>query len=365
MKSELKTEIEKMIFKKKLDGRLVNKILSKYKEVIEDIALGSNIVEKAYILYREIEEVPLCKICKNTSTFLNLKLGYSNTCNNKDCKNKWVQNCKENSVFQKYGVKNIFETKDVIEKIKANNLENYGSTTYIHSKAGTEKVKNSMLEKHGVENPMHSEKIKNKMIENSLKKRGTSWSLGSKEIQDKIKNTWEERGLKRNSSTKEWYENVISTNQSNYGVNFPAQSPEIYDKMLSSMYSRKEYNLPSGKIILIQGYENKTIDEFLKYYDEDDLFIGAKEIQKIVGSIEYFDSTKNKKRFYIPDMYIKSSNTIIETKSDRTFRIAKQTNLDKRLACLDKGLNFQFAIHVGDKIVDYDVNEKKYINFKF
>ena len=127
-----------------------------------------------------------------------------------------------------------------------------------------------------------------------------------------------------------------------------------------NLYSKKNYVLPSGKLIKIQGYENKTLDKFLKYYNENDLVIGAKNIFNEIGRIDYYDRESDKNRVYIPDMYIKSTNTIIETKSDKTFRINKSTNIDKMNACISKGLNFNFAIHIGNNIFDYDINKNTY-----
>jgi hypothetical protein len=49
-------------------------------------------------------------------------------------------------------------------------------------------------------------------------------------------------------------------------------------------------------------------------------------------------------RNYFPDIYIKSTNTIIEVKSQWTFDNWKEKNLAKEQACLQQGFNFEFII---------------------
>ena len=61
-----------------------------------------------------------------------------------------------------------------------------------------------------------------------------------------------------------------------------------------------------------------------------------------VGKIQYI--FKNTKRTYYHDFYIKSTNTIIEVKSQWTFDKWKEKNLAKQKACLEQGFNFEFII---------------------
>lgn len=140
-----------------------------------------------------------------------------------------------------------------------------------------------------------------------------------------------------------------------YGVKTPFQNKEIKDKIKStcmqkyglsnggtSGFNYKSYTLPSGRIIKLQGFENKALDIILKTYNEFDLLYGPKEINDHVGIIRYnLDGTDRK---YFPDFYIKSINTIIEVKSTWTFKIRKEMNELKKQACLDKGLNFEFLV---------------------
>jgi hypothetical protein len=117
---------------------------------------------------------------------------------------------------------------------------------------------------------------------------------------------------------------------------------EYAEKCLYGSLRYKKFTMPSGKIVKLQGYEPKALAELLKNYQEDDIVIGVKEINKSVGKIIYM-SVDGKHR-YIPDFYIKSINTIIEVKSEFTYNINKIHNELKRQACLDLGFNFNFII---------------------
>lgn len=103
-----------------------------------------------------------------------------------------------------------------------------------------------------------------------------------------------------------------------------------------------EYTLPSGRVVKIQGYEPIVLEQLLQEFDENDIYIDAKEINKEIGSIEYTQDGKT--HSYYPDFYIKSINTIIEVKSTWTYEKWRERNELKKQACEDLGFNFKFII---------------------
>ena len=124
----------------------------------------------------------------------------------------------------------------------------------------------------------------------------------------------------------------------------------ILNQMINGIYkhSYKNYILPSGRIIRIQGFEDKALNILLTKYREDDILYGPKEIHQITGIIKY--KFEDQERKYFPDFYIKSENKIIEVKSIWTFdkkgrskKLREQNELKKE-ACIKKGLNFEFMI---------------------
>jgi hypothetical protein len=118
--------------------------------------------------------------------------------------------------------------------------------------------------------------------------------------------------------------------------------PEFAKQQFKSRGKYKEFILPSGNVVKIQGYEPQVLTELLKTYDESDIFIEVKNINATIGKISYVH--EGKLRTYYPDFYIKSINTIIEVKSKYTFGLHIEKNLAKEQACLQQGFNFDFII---------------------
>lgn len=116
----------------------------------------------------------------------------------------------------------------------------------------------------------------------------------------------------------------------------------VFNKQLESSYKSKDYKLPSGKIVKVQGYENQALDMLLERYDESDLIIQDIEIEEKIGKIEYKMDGKNYR--YYPDFYIIPENKIIEVKCKFTLNHNKNLNIAKMNACIESGLSFEFMI---------------------
>lgn len=174
---------------------------------------------------------------------------------------------------------------------------------------------------------------------------------------------WKEPGYAENISKKakitqnkiEVKEKILKTIKEKYGESSTMHVDFIVDKIFKKSIRFKNYNLPSGKIIKIQGYEGFALDALLKKYKEEDIFVGRKKIKEQIGKI-YYDYD-NKNRLYYPDIYIKSENKIIEVKSVWTYKKNKEKNIAKKNACLNKGINFDFIIfnRKGDEIKEESI----------
>lgn len=108
-------------------------------------------------------------------------------------------------------------------------------------------------------------------------------------------------------------------------------------------FFKKSYRMPSGKIVHIQGSEDKAITILLQKYRESDLIIEDEPIERSVGTI-FYKGIDGKTHRYYPDIYIRSENMIIEVKSSYTYRIHEKTNKLKEAACLSAGFRFKFMI---------------------
>lgn len=121
-----------------------------------------------------------------------------------------------------------------------------------------------------------------------------------------------------------------------YGVRAVSHIPGVYEKMVRNSFKHKDYVLPSGKIIQIQGFEHYAIDYLLTRYKEED-------IKKECPIIPY--SYLGKNRQYHPDIFIPKDNLIIEVKSDYLFQKQYNLNLKKRRATIVYFIFF-VAIHL-------------------
>lgn len=167
----------------------------------------------------------------------------------------------------------------------------------------------------------------------------------------------------------ELYEKFVKTMKDKYGVTHYAktdefrtivQSPEHLIKTIKGSLHKKEYTLPSGKTIIVQGYEPQTIDLLLQTYNEEDIVFGSD-----VPQFSYFDGRHRK---YNPDMFIPKENLIIEVKTEWTYNIRLKRNKLKKKAVLEAGYNFKFFIWSDDrkrlvkedevKILDRDFDEE-------
>jgi len=120
-------------------------------------------------------------------------------------------------------------------------------------------------------------------------------------------------------------------------------------KKIFNSCNYKEYKMPSGKIVKVQGYEPQALDILLKEYDENDIVIGVKNIHNEIGKILY--NYKNVIHKYYPDFYIKSTNTIVEVKSRWTYEKWKEKNIAKKNACEEQGFKFIMMFPCDEKII--------------
>ena len=121
--------------------------------------------------------------------------------------------------------------------------------------------------------------------------------------------------------------------------------------MISFNINKKQYILPSGKIIDYQGYENFALIEllFIEKICEDEIITS----RKLVPEIWYNDKNGKRRRHYV-DFYIKSQNRCIEVKSTWTNQ-DKNSVFEKQKSAKDLGFIYDIWIFDknGDKIETY------------
>lgn len=253
--------------------------------------------------------------------------GYHKTCGNADCRNTQNYLSTQKAMQEKYGVENISQTSLWREKVKATNLDRRGvewntqtqkliearqESWQKNKEAQLEKRYETNIQRYGVEHVTQSDEVKRKVKE-SMK---TSYEFSTVRL-EKIKDTQQEK----------------------YGSYYCA-TPECQDKK----YQRKDYVFPSGKVVKVQGYEPRCLDELLAQgYTEEDIVVGNVEIEQHIGKITYLGKDGQEHRYY-PDIYLLPKKQLIEVKSWYTLSKDKEINR-KHQAVLDLGYDYLLKVY--------------------
>ena len=229
------------------------------------------------------------------------------------------------------------------ERIKNTMIDKYGVEYAAKSEHFRDKMKSTTLERYGVEHGTQSEEVKEKIKKTNLEKYGFEYGLQNEEVKEKRRlSNLEKYGFENPLQREEIKEKCKKTNFEKYGVEYPSQNTEIYEKMNKTSYYIKEYILPSGNIINIQGYEHFALDELLqnKNINENDIITGCKN----VPTIWYNDESGKKHRHFV-DIFIPSQNKCIEVKSTWTFKKQKEIVLLKKMAAKELGYLYEIWVY--------------------
>jgi hypothetical protein len=282
-----------------------------------------------------------CEECTKINTRIKIekknmeKYGTKTPLQNKDILKKL-----QDTNMKKYGAKNPLQNKDVSLRMKETNIKKYGTTCSLRGKETIKKTLETTLKKFGTTHTSKSKEVMKKVEETNRKKYGGKAPASSKEVQKKMKET----SLKRHGSefytqTEEYKQKSEETNLKRYGTKHSSQNLEVMEKTQKSSKRYKDYILPSGKIIRVQGYEPWALDELVKIYKEEDILTVRSDVPQIKYEIE------EKEKMYFPDIFIKSENKIIEVKSTWTYKCKEDNVQFKANACKKLGYNYEIWIY--------------------
>lgn len=227
-----------------------------------------------------------------------------------------------NNMLVKYGVDHQSRLEKTRDKTRKTCVARYGVPYVIASPTNTAARIQKFIEIYGGRSPNHHPVIAAKIKATTLAKNGGKWF----------------------TQTDEWYEKTKATNREKYGADFFCQSDKGHEKFSKCTYQWKDFVLPSGKKLRVQGYEGFAITELLKFYSEDQIVVESVDISARVGKFWYMLPGESARRRYFPDIYIIPTNTIVEVKSVYTYSQQKVRNAAKRQACIDRGFNFAYIV---------------------
>jgi len=236
------------------------------------------------------------------------------------------------------------EKYNIVKKRKLSFIKKYNVDSYSKTPEYKEKVKITNNKNFGVDYPLQSEKGKNKSKQTCNEKYNVDYTGQLNSVYEKRKNTLIDRYGVDNISKSFVHQNKkIKTSRKKYNTDYPMQCEEIFNKSQTKRFTKHDYILPSGKIIKIQGYEFKFLNEyFLLGNREENIIIHP--TQNVIGKLWYIFIDDKKHRYY-PDFYIPKDNKIIEVKSEYTYNKELTENILKKQSCIDNGYSFEFKIY--------------------
>lgn len=308
-----------------------------YRGRFKKYAKGHNRFEWKEKKYIEKNGVPKCKTCTKKVKF---SRGIPNVyCSHKCQKNKWNQEKIKHTVFKKHGVENVFQLKEIKEKIIKTNLKKYGAKNFLHSDGFKNELKQKLKNSWDENKENRIKQIK----ETKLKKHGRFNNIEKMKETCK-KNFGFEHPLKKEKNRE--------NSSKRMKINNPMFSKETVKKCFDTL-SKMEINYYKKKKFKETDlyYQSSYEYNFLEYCESKNI------LDKIKNGIvfKYKKSTSNK-RYYRSD-YIFEEKFVIEIKS--TWIKEKQGGdkviLSKKRLCNSYGYKFILILdnnfHRFDKII--------------
>ena len=146
---------------------------------------------------------------------------------------------KNSSELLTYCSKECGDSSLTTKEKRINTMTNlYGSESYTQTKEFQVKAKKTKKEKYGNENYTNREQYKKTCIDRFL----TNNSLKSKSVRKKINKTNKNKyGVDNYVESADFKSKSLDTCLKRYGFRSPAQSPEIYKKIKSSLFTVKQF----------------------------------------------------------------------------------------------------------------------------
>ena len=252
---------------------------------------------------------------------------YCKPCVTKNKATKTKETCME-----RYNVSN----PSMVEEVKQRKIDTYMENFGDHPKRVKEvndKFKETCIKRYGHENPAMNEEVK-KRIKQTFDERYNGHPMFNDEVKEKVRETCNTVYGGHPATCEAVKQKIATTNLLRYNGH-PSQTPEGLDKIIRSSKSYRKYEMPSGAIRNVQGYEPFALDVLLKEYTEEQIKSERHEVPRI----QYTHNDRT--RYYFPDIYIPDKNLIIEVKSTWTYQLDIDTNKAKEEATKQQGYLYE------------------------
>jgi len=241
---------------------------------------------------------------------------------------------KKETINTRYGVDNVNQIPGVRNKIIQTNTERYGGPTPMSDPRVVQKAQDTLEDKTGFRHPLQNPVSMEKFNETLKKNWGVTGStMKNADVRaradETVKNLY---GVDNVSKVPEFHQKKQDTSMKNYGVPYPMQNAEVFNKSLNNSFLKKEFKCPSGRIIVCQGYEPFALRSLLDGGLDENLISDDKP--KI-----NWRSLDGKNHVYTTDIFIPCLKLCIEVKSTWTFGNDREDTLLKQKATRDAGYN--------------------------
>lgn len=136
-----------------------------------------------------------------------------------------------------------------------------------------------------------------------------------------------------------------------YGVRNAMHIPEVMQKITTVGFSTKPFTFASGRVVDVQGYEPQALSYLLEHgVIEEDMTFGIN-----IPRLFYLDAD-GKSHVYYPDVFLQSTQTVVEVKSLYTLLKELETNRLKWKAAIANGYIFRLIVFT-DKSTFHSDNE--------
>ena len=200
-----------------------------------------------------------------------VKIIDKNSCKKTQCSSLKVKESNQ----RKYGVQNVMQLSENIEKAKITNIEKWGVTHPMKLEKMKDKIKKTNFIKYGTEIPMQLDEFKNKIRATNLIKYGTENPMELDEIKNKVRKTNIERyGVENYTHTDEYKFKSKKTNLEKYGIDSYTKTEECKSKVKKTNLEKYGFEYLFQSEEFRESIKASNLNKFgVEYYSKTDEFL--------------------------------------------------------------------------------------------